>query len=126
MPAILLVDDEPAQRDIYRAILEHAGYSVLEASDGEATVRMAEAHHPDLILLDMGLPGQSGWEVAQRLKSGPSTAAIRVVGLSAHAMPEHKEAAKEAGCDGYLTKPIEPRAVLESVRERIGPATPDR
>ena len=122
---VLVVDDEPDQREIYRAVLRHAGYEVLEAADAAAGMELALTSTPDLILLDIALPQIDGWEVARRLKSEPATAAIPICAISARVLPrdEHGRVAR-AGFECYLLKPIEPRQVLREVEERIGPATP--
>ena len=122
---VLVVDDEPDQREIYRVVLSHAGYSVLEAADAMEGIRLARAYLPDLILLDIALPSVDGWEAARRLKSDPITAALPICAISARILPaSERERVSTAGFECYLLKPVEPRAVLREVLGRIGPAIP--
>jgi CheY-like chemotaxis protein len=113
---ILLVEDHEDNRIVYRTVLEHFGYTVLEAHDGEEGVRRAREDRPDLVLMDISIPKLDGWEATRALKSDPATARIPVIALTAHALPEDRARATEAGCDGYLAKPVEPRRVVEEVR----------
>ena len=120
---ILVVDDEPDQREIYRAVLRHAGYAVVEAGDALEGVRLAVEAKPDLILLDIALPVTDGWEVARRLKSDASTADIPICAISARVLPADQRSRVGArGLACYLLKPVEPRQVLREVTARIGPA----
>lgn len=121
---ILLVEDHEDNRNIYRTILEHFGFNVLVASDGETGVRLAQQVKPDLILLDIDIPVVDGLEVARQLKSSASTARIPIVALTAYSQPEDRERAEEAGFDGYLAKPVSPRSVVAEVR-RFLEASPD-
>lgn len=113
---ILLVEDHEDNRNIYRTILEHFGFAVLVAGDGEEGIRLAEEGRPDLILLDIDIPVLDGLQVARQLKASPTTARIPVVALTAYSQPEDRERAAEAGFDGYLAKPVSPRRVVEEVR----------
>lgn len=119
---VLLVEDNEDNLLVYRTILEHVGYSVIEARDGEQGLESARASHPDIILMDISIPKLDGWEVTRRLKADESTRDIPVVALTAHALEEDREKALLAGCDGYLAKPVEPRRVVEEVRRFIGSA----
>ncbi len=123
MPAttVLLVEDNPENREIYGTYLRHFGYEVLEATDGAEGVRIARESRPRLVLMDVGLPVLDGLEATRRLKADPATAAIPVVALTAHAMAGDREAARDAGCDGYVTKPVEPTRVLAVVRAFLDP-----
>lgn len=112
---ILLVEDHEDNRIVYRTVLQHFGYTVLEAFDGEEGVRRAREELPDLILMDISVPLVDGWEATRQLKADPATAGIRVVALTAHAFPEDRDRATAIGFDGYLAKPVEPRRVLEEV-----------
>jgi CheY-like chemotaxis protein len=118
---ILLVEDNLDNRTIYRTILEHRGYNVLEAEDGEMGIRMARELSPALILMDISIPKVDGWEATRILKADPQTAGIPVIALTAHAMAQDREKAEEVGCDGYLAKPVEPRRVVEEVQRFLGP-----
>jgi CheY-like chemotaxis protein len=117
---ILLVEDNLDNRTIYRTILEHRGYSVLEAEDGEMGIRMAREQSPALILMDISIPKVDGWEATRILKADPKTAGIPVIALTAHAMAQDRAKAAEVGCDGYLAKPVEPRRVVEEVQRFLG------
>ena len=119
---VLLVEDNEDNLVVYRTILDHVGYNVLEARDGEEGVNRAREEHPDLILMDISIPKIDGWEATRRLKADEATRDIPVIALTAHALEEDRERAMEAGCDGYLAKPIEPRRVVEEVRRFVGPA----
>ena len=122
---VLVVDDEPDQREIYRAVLQHAGYVVLEAADATAGVELARTSSPDLILLDIALPQVDGWEAARQLKSDASTASIPLCAISARVLPVDERArVTRAGFVCYLLKPIEPRQVLREVEDRIGKPVP--
>ena len=112
---ILLVEDNADNQEIYRIILAHHGHSVIQAWDGEAGVRMAREHQPELILMDLSMPLIDGLEATRRLKADPATAAIPVIALTAHAMQEDRVAAEEAGCIAFLAKPAEPGAVAAEV-----------
>jgi CheY-like chemotaxis protein len=118
-PTVLIVEDNLDNRTIYRTILEHFGYEVLEAGDGEAGVRMARERLPDLVLMDISIPLIDGHEATRMLKADPATARIPVIALTAHAMPEDRILAAEAGCDAYLAKPAEPRRVAAEVQRLI-------
>ena len=113
---ILLVEDNADNQEIYRVILTHHGYSVLQAWDGERGVRMARDHAPDLILMDLTMPVVDGLEATRMLKADPVTSAIPIIALTAHATEEDRTAAEAAGCDSYLSKPVEPRKVEAEVR----------
>jgi two-component system, cell cycle response regulator DivK len=121
-PTILLVEDNPDNRTIYGTILRHVGYIVAEAESGEEGLRLARELIPALVLMDVAMPGIDGWEATRILKADPATAGIPVVALTAHAMTEDRRRAQEVGCDGYLSKPIEPRRVVDEVRRLVGPA----
>ena len=121
-PAVLLVEDTMDNRAIYGIILEHAGYTVIEAVDGEEGVQRAREHHPALILMDISMPKIDGYTATRMLKADASTADILIIALTAHALAGEELRSREAGCDGYLSKPVEPKRVLEEVKRFIGPA----
>ena len=112
---ILLIEDHEDNRNIYRTILEHFGFRVLLASDGREGVSLAREGQPDLILMDISIPHIDGWEATKILKADPATSHIPIIALTAHALPEDRARAEAVGCDGYLTKPVEPRRVIEEV-----------
>ena len=119
---VLLVEDNEDNLVVYRTILEHVGFRVIEARDGEEGVNRAKQYKPDLILMDISIPKIDGWEATQRLKSDESTKMIPIIALTAHALEEDRQKALQAGCDGYLAKPVEPRRVVQEVERFVGPA----
>jgi CheY-like chemotaxis protein len=118
---VLLVEDNEDNLVVYRTILEHVGYRVIEARDGEEGVARAQQDLPDLILMDISIPKIDGWEATQRLKADPGTDGIPIIALTAHALEEDRQKALQAGCDGYLAKPVEPRRVVQEVERFVGP-----
>ncbi|MCL6562534.1 MAG: response regulator [Firmicutes bacterium] len=116
MPKILLVEDNEMNRDMLSRRLERRAYTVVVAIDGEQGVAMARAEAPDLILMDMSLPGLDGWEATSRIKADPATRSIPVIALTAHAMAGDRERAMAAGCDDYDTKPIELPRLLAKIQ----------
>jgi signal transduction histidine kinase len=115
-PLILLVDDQPGSRYTIRKILQKAQYEVKEAATGADALRLA-AERPDLVILDVGLPDLSGYEVCQKIKAEPATASIPVLHLSASfAEVENRVRGLEGGADGYLTYPVEPPELLANVQ----------
>jgi two-component system, cell cycle response regulator DivK len=118
-PPILLVEDNVDNRTIYSTILRHCGHEVVEAGTGEEGIRLAREVLPSVILMDVAMPGIDGWEATRRLKQDELTAKIPVIALTAHAMAEDRRKALEAGCEGYLAKPIEPRRVVEEVEKML-------
>lgn len=117
---VLLVEDNEDNRTVYRTILEHFGYGVIEARNGEDGVRMAREGNPALILMDISIPLIDGWEATRMLKSDPATAEIPIIALTAHALATDRAKAEEVGCDGYLAKPCEPRRVVSEVERFLG------
>jgi CheY-like chemotaxis protein len=117
---VLLIEDHPMNRKLFRDILE-IQFAVIEAETAEAALDILETNRPDLILLDMQLPGMDGLTLARRLKHDPDHSAIPIIGLSAHAMTRDVELAREAGCVDYITKPIteDPFAFLERISKAL-------
>lgn len=120
---ILLVEDNEDNLIVYRTILDHVGYRVIEARDGEEGVARAFADHPDLILMDVSLPKMDGWEATRRIKADETTRDIPIIAVTAHALDDDREKATQVGCDGYLAKPVAPRRVVEEVERFIGKPT---
>ena len=116
---ILLIEDNPANLKLARLLLERQGYTVLHADNARDGLAMAQCQAPDLILMDIQLPGMDGLEATRRLKADPATASIRVVALTAFAMPGDEARMREAGCDGYIAKPIQYRDFLDEVARRL-------
>jgi CheY-like chemotaxis protein len=117
---VLLVEDNEDNRIVYSTILRHFGYRVMEALNGEEGIATARAEKPDLILMDISIPIIDGWEATQVLKHDPETRRIPIIALTAHALASDRERAMEVGCDGYLAKPCEPRAVVAEVQRFLG------
>ena len=117
---VLLVEDNEDNLIVYRTILDHVGYRVIEARDGEEGVARARADHPDLILMDLSLPKMDGWEATRRIKADEGTRQIPIIAVTAHALDDDREKATQVGCDGYLAKPVAPRRVVEEVERFIG------
>lgn len=124
MPTILLVEDNEDNLRIYSTILTYSGFQVLEATDGEMGLATARAERPDLILMDVSIPKVDGWEATRQLKADAATRHIPVIALTAHALASDRERALEVGCDGYIPKPAEPRAVVAEVQRVLGISSP--
>ena len=115
-PLILLVEDREDNRVLARKLLERAGFRVVEATDGREALEQVTAQRPDLLLLDMSLPLVDGWTVARTLRQSPDLKDLLIVALTAHAMDGDRERAREAGCDEFLTKPIEVAKFIPTIR----------
>ncbi len=115
MSKILLVEDNEMNRDMLSRRLIRKGFEVVMAFDGEQAVEMAVSQNPDLILMDMSLPGLDGWEATRQIKAAVATRTIPVIALTAHAMSDDREKALDAGCDDYDTKPIDFPRLLEKM-----------
>jgi CheY-like chemotaxis protein len=117
---ILIVEDVEYNRDLLVQLLEDE-YEILTAADGAAGIEAAARERPDLILMDLSLPGVDGWEATRRLKAQTATEAIPVIALTAHAMQGDEERARACGCDDYLTKPIDEDQLFATVARLLGP-----
>ncbi len=118
-PSVLLVEDNPRNLKLARDVLEYAGFAVTAVATGEEALPAALAARPDVILMDLQLPGIDGHEALGRLRADPETAGIPVVAVSAFAMQADRDRAMVAGFDGYLMKPISVRDFPEQVRGHI-------
>jgi two-component system cell cycle response regulator DivK len=114
-PLILIVEDFDDAREMYRDYLQFAGFRVETARDGREAIDKTSALRPDLVLMDLSLPGIDGWEATRFLKSNPSTRNILIVALSAHALAAEGERARIAGCDGFIAKPCVPSELAEEI-----------
>lgn len=123
---VLVIEDDPDSRAIYRTILLASGYSVVETGNGTEGLRLAAECVPDIILMDMGVPGTDGWIATRALREREETARIPVVALTGHVLPEHEARAREAGCVAFLAKPIAPRAIVEEIRRILNPTFAER
>jgi DNA-binding response OmpR family regulator len=113
---ILIVEDFIDAREMYTVCLEFAGFRVAPASDAIRGLKLAEELRPDLILMDAGLPGMSGWDAIETLKSTPSTRGIPVLMLTGHVLMDSRERAIAAGADGFLPKPCLPDELVREIR----------
>ena len=118
-PLILVVDDYQDAREMYAEYLQFSGFRVAEARNGNEAVNQAFALKPDLILMDLSLPGMDGWEATRRLKADASTRHIPIVALTGHALAGASEGAKKAGCDSFVTKPCLPDDLVVEVRRML-------
>jgi two-component system, cell cycle response regulator DivK len=116
---ILVIEDQEDNRRILRDLLTSAGYEMIEARTGEAGVSSAETHRPDLILMDIQLPGLDGYEATRRIKANPALRHIPIIAVTSYALSGDEVKAREAGCDAYVTKPFSPRALLAKIREYL-------
>ena len=117
--SVLLVEDNPRNLKLARDVLEYAGFAVTAVTTGEEALPAARLAQPDVILMDLQLPGIDGHAALTRLREDPQTAAIPVVAVSAFAMPADRERALVSGFDGYLEKPISVRDLPEQVRRHV-------
>jgi CheY-like chemotaxis protein len=106
MSKLLVVEDDPMIRDVLTRTLALDGYEILTAADGIAGVHRARVDRPDLIIMDMGLPGLNGWQATHRIRSMPVTSAIPIIALTAFVLKEDRERCLMIGCDEYETKPV--------------------
>jgi two-component system cell cycle response regulator DivK len=116
---ILVVEDHEDNRQILRDMLSAAGYEMVEAHDGEQALEKVAASRPDLILMDIQLPGIDGYEVTRRIKADPALAAIPIIAVTSYALAGDDAKAKAAGCDDYVAKPFSPRQLLTKIREYL-------
>ena len=122
---ILVVEDNPKNLKLVRDVLRFSGYEVIEATSGEDGVRLAASEQPDLILMDLQLPGIDGAEALRRIRAGEQTRAVPVVAVTAFAMDHDRQRAFDSGFTGYVEKPISVRRLPQQVRDflRLGGAT---
>lgn len=120
MSRILIVEDHPTMREAMRLVLEREGFDIDEAADGDQALVAVRERAPDLVLLDMSIPGASGPEVLAAVKEDPATSDVRVIVVTATG-EEGRASALASGADHYFTKPFSPIALLQAVEEVIGP-----
>jgi two-component system, cell cycle response regulator DivK len=116
---ILVVDDNPANLRLLRMLLLNEAYDVRTAGDAAEALVVVGEFHPDLILMDLQMPGVDGFELTRRLKADPATRGIVIVALTAYAMKGDEERARAAGCDGYVSKPIDTRSLPAVIARHI-------
>jgi CheY-like chemotaxis protein len=120
MPKILIIEDTENNRVLLSRRLKPRGYEIVTADDAERGLALLPAERPDLILMDVGLPGMDGWTATRQLKSDPASRQIPVIALTAHAMEGDREKAMQAGCDDYETKPIDFNRLFEKIERLLG------
>jgi two-component system, cell cycle response regulator DivK len=118
---VLIVDDFADTREMYALYLRLSGLEVTEAETGEQALEMVRADLPDLVLMDLSLPGTDGFAVTRELKEDPRTRDIPVVALTAHAVGSHIDRARSAGCVDFIVKPAPPNEVLAAIRKALAP-----
>ena len=116
---ILYIEDEPGNRLLVRRVLEAEGFSILEASDGVSGLEMATQMEPDLILLDINLPEIDGYDLAKRFRETPNLRDVPILAITANVMHGDRERTLEAGCDGYIQKPIDVDQLPDQVRAAL-------
>jgi len=117
---VLVADDNPDQRALYVDILSHAGFTVIEACDGAEAITRARADRPALILMDVTMPGTSGWNAVRAVRDQVETRDIPVITITGLSQTRDRDASFAAGSDAYLSKPVSPRRLLEEVRRFLG------
>lgn len=117
---ILVIEDNPTNLKLVRIILDDAGYEVHGAADAEQALALLEALRPRAILMDLQLPTMDGFELTRRLKADPARRGIPIIAVTAYAMKGDEEKARAAGCDGYITKPIDTHALPRTIAAYVG------
>ncbi len=115
--SVMVIEDNEINMKLVRSLLEIGRFNIIEAVDAETGLELAREKQPDLILMDIQLPGMDGLEATSRLKANPSTKHIPVIALTSYAMDADKEKAQEVGCDGYISKPINTRTFLKEIEK---------
>jgi two-component system cell cycle response regulator DivK len=116
---VLAVEDHEDNRRILRDLLTSVGYELIEAVSGEEGIALAESHRPDLILMDIQLPGLDGYETTRRIRANPALQTIPIIAVTSYALSGDDVKAMEAGCDAYVTKPYSPRDLLAKIRRYL-------
>jgi len=122
MARVLVIEDNPTNMKLATFLLESEGHAVLSAVDAEAGLTLARSQHPDLILMDIQLPGMDGLEATALLKREVATRDIPVIALTALAMKGDEERIRASGCDGYIAKPMDYQAFLAKIASQLAPA----
>ena len=125
MPAarILVVEDNLDNYDLVRFLLQQEGYTVLGASDGRQGLAMVREQQPDIVLLDLSIPEIDGWALATQLKADPQTAHIAILAITGHTLPGDRQRALDAGCDDYISKPLDIPQFLQTVAAHLPKTT---
>lgn len=118
-PRVLIVEDDPDSQYIYRLYLDHHGFEVVSALTSDEAIRLAREAKPDVILMDVSIPGMDGWSTTKVLKQGADTSEVPIIIITAHAFPQDHVRAADVGCDGFLSKPCELGRLKEVILEVI-------
>ena len=116
---VLIVEDQEDNRAILRDLLGNAGYDLIEATNGEQGIALAESKRPDLILMDVQLPVVDGYEATRRIRSNAALKSIPIIAVTSYALSGDEAKARAAGCDAYVAKPFSPRQLLAKIREYL-------
>ena len=116
---IMVVEDQEDNRQILRDLLGSVGYDLIEAWDGETALTTLASQRPDLILMDIQLPGIDGYEVTRRIKADPGLRGIPIIAVTSYALSGEEKKARAAGCDDYVPKPFSPRQLLAKIRQYL-------
>jgi CheY-like chemotaxis protein len=116
---VLVIEDNPMNMELAADLLEFADYEVLQATNAMDGISLAKAQHPDLILMDLGLPGMNGLQATKILKGDPITNSIPILALTAHSMPTDEAMVLKTGCDGYISKPIDTRQFVRTIEKYL-------
>ena len=119
MTKVLVIEDNERNRYLISFILKGAGYEVIEAITGEEGVKIAIRDQPDLVLMDIQLPGIDGYEATRRIRSSPAGGKIPIIALTSYAMTGDRERALAAGCTGYVEKPINPDTIMDEIQKYL-------
>jgi CheY-like chemotaxis protein len=125
-PLVLIVDDYDDNREMYSSYLDYAGLRVAEAANGTEALSKTSELMPDLIVMDLSLPGIDGWQATRTIKQDPRTRHILVLALTGHALEGASQSATEAGCDGFLTKPCLPEDLCREIQRMLAAGTHPR
>jgi two-component system, cell cycle response regulator DivK len=114
---VLAIEDHEDNRRILRDLLTSVGYELIEATTGEEGIALAQSEHPDLILMDIQLPGLDGYETTRRIRANAALQAVPIIAVTSYALSGDDVKAMAAGCDAYVTKPFSPRELLAKIRQ---------
>jgi two-component system, cell cycle response regulator DivK len=121
MRPVLLVDDDDDTRSIYQTMLRHYGYDAVVAADGPEGVRLAQAHEPSIIVMNLSMPTLDGISAISMLREDPRTASIPIIACTGFVREDGEDLAEDAGCDAYLEKPCQPSRLVQEIQRFIGP-----
>ena len=125
MIKVLVAEDNPVNRELLREVLQSNGYAVVEACDGKEALRQIEATHPDILLLDLGMPVMDGYSTVQHIRDNPAIAKLPVLAVTAYAMQSDREKVMAAGFDGYVSKPVQTNTLLAEMQRLLAISAED-